>query len=274
MVITPLAENLTVRRDLGCEHGLSLHIKTTDHNILFDMGRGTLFLENAGKLNVDIGQVDIAVVSHGHYDHGGGLPSFLEQNTAARVFIHQKAFEGHFANRPDGKTDVIGLNADLKDHGQIVLTGDSRQIGEGLELFSAVQGREWFSQGNGALLKREGDSLTEDDFAHEQNLIVTENGKTVLFAGCAHNGIVNILKRFRELKGKDPDVVIGGFHLSNPTTKKSEDPALIQAIGAFLNERSTVYYTCHCTGPEAYHQLKEILGDRINYLATGDTIEL
>ena len=96
----------------------------------------------------------------------------------------------------------------------------------------------------------------------------------MLFAGCAHNGIVNILKRFKELKGSDPDVVIGGFHLSNPTTKKSEDPALIKAIGAFLKAQDTVYYTCHCTGTEAFHQLQTILGDRINYLATGDTIQI
>ena len=135
MIITPLVENLTARQDLGCEHGLSVHIKTAGHNILFDMGKSELFLENAEKLHVDIGQVEIAVVSHGHYDHGGGLPAFLEQNGTANVYLHRKAFEGHYANRPDGKTDVIGLNADLKEHRQIVLTGDSLQIVEGLELF-------------------------------------------------------------------------------------------------------------------------------------------
>jgi 7,8-dihydropterin-6-yl-methyl-4-(beta-D-ribofuranosyl)aminobenzene 5'-phosphate synthase len=90
MLIKTLVENTSISKDFGSEHGLSLYVETKKHKILFDVGASDLFLQNAKKLNVNIADVDFLVISHGHYDHGGGLKTFLKENTKAEVFLHHK----------------------------------------------------------------------------------------------------------------------------------------------------------------------------------------
>ena len=102
MKLKVLSENTTSSEKLGSEHGLSLYIETETHKILFDTGASGLFAENAKKLGVDLTMVDLAVISHGHYDHGGGLKTFLGINNHANIYLHQNAFELHYANRPGG----------------------------------------------------------------------------------------------------------------------------------------------------------------------------
>ncbi|NCA67648.1 MAG: MBL fold metallo-hydrolase, partial [Clostridia bacterium] len=77
MKITTLCENTSISPEFKCEHGLSFYVETKKHKLLFDTGESGIFAENAAKLGIDLSEVDIAVISHGHYDHGGGLPAFL-----------------------------------------------------------------------------------------------------------------------------------------------------------------------------------------------------
>lgn len=93
MIVRTLVEDTKTATGLGSEHGLSLHIETNGYKILFDVGASDLFLRNANEMNVSVSDVDYLVISHGHYDHGGGLRAFLKTNTKAKVFIHQLAFE-------------------------------------------------------------------------------------------------------------------------------------------------------------------------------------
>lgn len=273
MIIKALAENTSVSDQYGSEHGLSLYIETPRHKVLFDTGRGSLFLKNAEKMNVDIADVDIAVISHGHLDHGGGLRTFIEHNEKAAIYIHERGFEKHYAKRATGNIEDIGINIGLRSNGRIVFTGDYLKIDDELELFSDVRGKKFFSLANQSMMEENG-RLVMDSFSHEQNLIVTENGKTVLFAGCAHKGIVNILDRFNEMKQKPTFMAVGGFHLYNLNTKKSEDPEIVKQIGKILRDSGTLFYTCHCTGFEAFNGLKKEMGDKILYLSTGQTIKI
>lgn len=116
--------------------------------------------------------------------------------------------------------------------------------------------------------------IAGDDFAHEQNLIICEGNKTVLFAGCAHNGIANILDHLSLVYKVIPDDVIGGFHLYNPLRKKSENIVLIENMGHYLLSSDTTYYTYHCTSMEPYQILRGLMGDRIQYLSTGSILEM
>lgn len=102
MRIFTLMEDTACAPDFVCEHGLSFYIETGSSKLLFDMGQTDLFLKNAAALGADLSAVDTAFVSHGHYDHGGGLAAFLEINDHAPVYVHQKAFEPHFSHKSEG----------------------------------------------------------------------------------------------------------------------------------------------------------------------------
>ena len=119
---------------------------------------------------------------------------------------------------------------------------------------------------------REG--LVPDTFAHEQDLLVTAEGKAVLIAGCAHRGIVNILRRCEELLGRSPDYLFAGFHLHDPATGRPEPEALLRAVAEELAARPTRYFTGHCTGEAAYGVLKERLGDQLSHMGGGMTFAL
>jgi len=274
MKVTVLSENTSVSEDLGHEHGLSLLLETNSHKLLFDTGASALFAENAAKMGIDLISVDIAVISHGHYDHGGGLRTFLEINRKAPVFFREGAFEPHYSNRPGGIKVNIGLDRTLLPNDRFKFCGYSCRIDEELEVFSGVEQMRFVPSGNRDLFAKDGDEYIPDDFSHEQNLIVHEGEKSILIAGCAHNGIVNILDTYAARKGFWPDYVISGFHLCNPATKQDEDPDLVDRIGEVLKKTGSRFYTCHCTGLPSYNRLKTILGDQIEYIGTGKQIEI
>jgi 7,8-dihydropterin-6-yl-methyl-4-(beta-D-ribofuranosyl)aminobenzene 5'-phosphate synthase len=269
MLIKTLVENTTASPSLGCEHGLSLWVQTACHTLLFDMGAGPLFAENAQKMGVDLQMVDTAVISHGHADHGGGLAEFLQKNQKATVYLQQHAFEGHFANRPNGECAYVGLNRDLLPNSRFVFTSGHFAIDKELSVFSKVPNRRLAPSGNQKLLAEQNGVKTPDDFSHEQNLVILENQNRVLIAGCAHNGIVNILDHFYTLYGCYPTHVLGGFHLYDRASQESESPARVSEIAQCLRQTGAQFYTCHCTGQTAYAQLKEELGGQMHYLATG-----
>ena len=270
MIIKTLVENTSISKKIGSEHGLSLYIEIKDRKILFDVGASDLFLENSKIMDISITDVDYLVISHGHYDHGGGLRTFLQKNSKAEIFIHSSAFDKYFALRSNDEIEFIGLDEELSNNKQMILTSDRFFINKGIELFSNVIKREPGPLLNKGLLMEHNTQMGNDIFAHEQNLIIEEDGKTLLVTGCAHNGIVNIIEHFHTLKGRMPDYVIGGFHLSSHG--KNESFETIEEIGKYLMNTKGKYYTCHCTGIEPYNQLKVIMGENIDYLSAGSEI--
>lgn len=270
MNITVLAENTSAREDLRSEHGLSLYMETARHKLLFDAGSGSLFAENAQKLGVDLGAVDIAVISHGHYDHGGGLETFLHLNDHAPIYCNARAFQPHYSNRKSGEKAYIGLDPSLLPNERFRFCGDDFVIDDELTLFAGVTGETLLPAGNVDLFVKTDGEFRHDDFVHEQNLIISEGGKTILVAGCAHRGILNILARLEALLGHPPDAVIGGFHLYNRGADRSEDPRRVEQLGKILLDSHAWYFTCHCTGPVPYAQLRAVMGETISYIATGD----
>jgi len=273
MIIKTLIENVPLSADFGAEHGLSLYIETQSNKILFDTGASSLFLENAKKLEVNIADIDYLIISHGHYDHGGGLKAFLAVNSTAEIFLHEQAFEKHYALRSNGKMEYIGLAEELRGHKQIVSTGDRFFISKGLQVFSGIKQLATPYESNIGLLKEQEGETIQDTFVHEQNLIIEEDELSLLITGCAHNGIINILEHYKQIKGQFPKVVIGGFHLSSRSGEKIEDKVLDQ-IAEYLLSTNAKYYTCHCTGVEAFTYLKGIMGDAIDYLPSGSQITI
>ena len=116
--------------------------------------------------------------------------------------------------------------------------------------------------------------IVQDTFVHEQNLIIEEDGKTLLVTGCAHNGIVNIIEHFHDLKGRMPNYVVGGFHLSSRSSGNNVNPEMIDKISKYLINTNAKFCTCHCTGIEPYNRLKAAMGDSIDYLSAGSEITI
>ncbi|MBG0768004.1 MBL fold metallo-hydrolase [Sphaerochaeta halotolerans] len=273
MKITTLVENTTRNTNLGSEHGLSLYIEGNQKTMLFDTGASALFADNAEKLGVDLKQVDLAILSHGHYDHGGGIKSFFSLNHTAPLYARKEAFGPFFSERSEGDYHYIGVDQDLLRNNRILFTSALTPVAEGIFLFSKVEGERFIPTGNKSLFKQSGDTYTVDSFTHEQYLAIKEENEHVLVSGCSHRGIVNILDAFHTEFGHYPTRVIGGFHLYNHRTGKPEDPEVLDQIAAILLESKAIFYTCHCTGKENYAYLKEKMGDAIHYLAGGDVLE-
>ncbi|MBQ3379809.1 MAG: MBL fold metallo-hydrolase [Clostridia bacterium] len=256
MKITALSEN-TSRCGLETEHGLSLYIETKGQKILFDTGQGGLFAKNAKKLGIDISDVDLAVISHGHYDHGGGLSVFLEINEKAKVYMSRLAFEPYYSGER-----YIGLDAKLKGSERITFTDGRFTLSPSCELYGCGDKDNTCGvSSSGLSVMREG-RLVSDDFLHEQYLLIREDEKTVLISGCSHRGIINIARRFL------PDVLVGGFHFS-----KLLLDGTLKAYAEALDSTDTAYYTCHCTGKEQYDFMKKHMR-RLNYISAGDTLIL
>ena len=243
MKITALVENTTSDERLGKEHGLSLWIEALDHHILFDMGQTDLFARNAAMLGIDLGQADLAVLSHGHYDHGGGLAKFLELNQTAPVYLNRHAFEPHY----HGTERYIGLDPALASSPRLRFVEDQAEIAPGLTL-STCNGREKEKDlGSFGLTVEEGGAFRSEDFRHEHYLLI---------------GILNLVDWFK------PDVLVGGFHFN---TLPLDDT--LAGYARELDESGTRFYTCHCTGRKQYAFMEDYMS-RLGYLATGDTIEI
>lgn len=271
--ITTLVENTTSNPDLRCKHGLSLYIETERHKILFDVGPNDLLLENAGKLGVDLSSVDTVIISHGHMDHGGALGCFLSVNSSARVYVRNNAFDPHYTTVLELPYS-IALDKDLKNHPQIVLTSEEYVIDDELVLFSNTEHSFPKPTSNSRLKMKNDGKICLDTFTHEHNLVVRDGDRRLLVCGCSHNGIVNIVDSFRKRFSCDPDRVVGGFHLFSPGSRKYESRDYIGSVARRLYQTDGTFYTCHCTGPDAFSIMKETLGDRVKYLSVGTMTEL
>ena len=268
MTITSLVENSSAV-GMPVEHGLSLYIQLENgHNILFDMGQRRLFAENAEQLGLNIADIDTAIVSHGHYDHGGGLRAFLEINDKAKVYIHMDAFQPHYSLKEYG-LKYIGLDTDLQDNPRLVKCSSLTRLDNQMTIFADIFGDFCSPQGNRLLF---GPSETQNDsFTHEQNLIIEEKDKIILFAGCAHKGIINIIRKTEEVIGKSPTHVFAGLHLAKTPIEDSFISTLAHELMRYENCK---FYTMHCTGTEQYHKLKAIMHDQIEYLSCGEIAKI
>lgn len=271
--IVGLVENTTESPMLECKHGLSLYIETEKHRILFDMGPNGLFLKNAKKLGVDIASVDMAVISHGHVDHCGGLKSFLKENGTARIYMRPQALERHYV-KVLGLPFYAGIDKTLVSEDRFVFTEDLCMVDDEITLFSNDITQFALPKSDGNLFAKKGGRLVPDDFCHEQNLLISSGDESVLVCGCAHSGIVNIVNKAKVVLGDYPTAVVGGFHLYEPVAKRYESLEYIDSVACALDESKAFYYTCHCTGIEAFDRMEMRLGGRLAYLHTGSEIRL
>ena len=280
MNVTILIENTAPEGSgLDFEAGLALYIEYNEKKILLDGGTSGKFAANADKLGVDLSQVELGVLSHGHFDHADGLCAFFPLNDKVTVLHRTGAGDGHYCTSYD-PYKFIGIRRDLwemTDRWQAV--DGIYQVAEGIWLLPDGEvDPAYVGRATDLVYKRgEGDYIP-DDFRHEQSLVFeTERGLAV-FNSCSHSGIVNIVRGVQAmLPGKPVYAVVGGFHMFGKNTANGMNCSeeYVYKVADTLKELGVEeVYTGHCTGPIALELLKERFGPGCHALTTGLKFEL
>ena len=271
MRIVNLIEDTVGAEGLHHEHGLSFYIETEKHKILLDTGLTGAFIENAKKLGIDLTKIDMVVLSHGHYDHAGGILPFVKINPNAKIYM-QKTAGGDYYNLRDDSEKYIGIDKEILNLPQVhFLSGDYR-IDEEIYVFTDILGRKYWPKSNMLLKEKVDERFIQDSFAHEQCLVISENHEYVLLSGCAHNGILNILEAYQERFEGMPDKVISGFHMAKNEDYTQEEIEIIEDTARELKKLHTKFYTGHCTGEAAFALMKKIMKKQLTFVHSGDEI--
>lgn len=281
MEVTSLIENtgLLNRKDLRTEHGLSLFIHAKDQQILFDTGTSGNFHPNAQKLNIETAKVTLAVISHHHFDHGGGLATFLQSNHQAKVYLRSSNTEQFYLDVFGLLKRRIGLDETLFQlHPQrFVFVNQFSEIAPDVFILTKISPRHPAPKGNRHLFMGSGASKRLDDFEHELILVLKQSTGLVVFTGCSHHGILNMLDAVMEhFPGQAIKAVFGGFHLIDLPliNTMAGSKADVEELGrALLKYPIDKVYTGHCTGLKAFRILKEVMGAKLEYFATGSKVE-
>lgn len=273
MKIINLIENTPGKCCPRFEHGLSFYVETTHHKLLIDTGATGTFVENAEALDVDLTKVDLLILSHGHYDHSGGILAFAAINPNARILM-QKTAVGEYYHKDAIEERYIGIDKQILALPQTELIDGDMVIDDEISIFTNVTGRKLWPSGNTVLKQKVGDTFIQDAFAHEEYVVITQKDKRVLISGCAHNGILNILERYEQLYGGAPDYVFSGFHMKKSSDYTEAEIRDISETGKQLKKLPTVFYTGHCTGEPAYLLLKAQMGEQLRYCHSGDSCDI
>lgn len=271
MRIVNLIENTPGVERCLYEHGLSFYVETKNHKLLVDTGASDAFIHNAKVLGIDLTKVDAVILSHGHYDHSGGILSFVKMNPNAKIYM-QKNAAGDYYHKDAVVEKYIGIDQEIKRLPQVVWVDGDCKIDDELELFSHVTGRRLWPQGNMELKELVNGEFLQDEFSHEQYLVIADGEKKLLISGCAHNGVLNILEKYRELYGDHPYAMISGFHMRKKSDYTDEDIAVMEETARELCDTDTVFYTGHCTGEFPFEVMKKILREQLIYVHSGEEI--
>lgn len=282
MKITTLIENgcCAGASDLVSEWGLSLHIDFDGHSILFDTGESGAFADNAGHLSVDVNSVQVSVLSHHHFDHGGGLKRFLELNSKAKVYLAESPKGDCVAKIFKLLKKNIGLDKSivLEYSDRFVTVNAPTEILPNVFVFPNIHCSHPKPIGNKQLYLRKDGKLVPDDFSHEIVMAIKDNDKLVIFTGCSHNGLLNMVDTVaREFEGVPIKAVIGGFHLisSPPFNLMAGTKQEVEKLGkSVLNYPVEMTYTGHCTGTKAFEVLKSVMGNQLTDIKTGSCFEI
>ena len=167
----------------------------------------------------------------------------------------------------------IGIDTDILKLPNVKFADGDIHLDDELFLFSGIAGRRCYPQGNRKLSRMENGVQVPDDFLHEQCLVIKQNGKSWLLSGCAHNGILNILDRYKEMFDSYPDYVITGFHMMKREGEHTEEEkAVIIQTAQELSQLDTVFYSGHCTGIPAFELMKQIMGGKLIALHSGEQV--
>lgn len=264
---------------LTFEHGLSLYLEYQGRKLLLDAGSSGSFADNAAALGVDLSRVELAVLSHGHYDHADGLRRFFRLNHKAPVYIRQGA-DGPMFSVDDRGVRYIGIHRELleKFQDRFLPVSGKYPLMDGLWLTSCLSRDPAFTgRASNLVYKRGEDDFLPDDYRHEQSLVAETDRGLVLFNSCSHAGIVNIVRdTLDQFPGQKVRAVVGGLHMFSPSgTGMNCSPAYVFSVADALKELGVEeIHTGHCTGEPALELMHQRFGPGCTPLTTGQRLAL
>lgn len=270
MEIVCLIENTVFKPFLEAEHGLSFLLKADNFCILFDTGQTGLFLNNASHLQEDLTLVSHVVLSHGHYDHTGGLECFLQAYPQGKVVLKKETLVPKFARSPEGLRDIgFALRNRYETyHDRFAFIEKNCELLPGVFAMTEILSVADFENANEKFLCGTPEDIGPDPFADELFFVIENAEGIIVCTGCSHRGIVNILHTAcHNFPARPVQLVVGGFHL------RGKNPETIQkTIDALQNFAIQKIGVCHCTGIEEYRLLRNALGSKVFYVSVGDRI--
>jgi 7,8-dihydropterin-6-yl-methyl-4-(beta-D-ribofuranosyl)aminobenzene 5'-phosphate synthase len=259
------------------EHGFSAFIETDKGNYLFDTGSGRSIVPNSLILDKDLKSIRKIFLSHGHYDHTGGLPEVLQMKGRVDVHAHSHVFIDRIhVIKENGKETKRFIGIPYKKSyleflgANFVLNTDFMEVEKGIFLTGEVPRKTSFEKPDPRLFSEIEGKMTPDFFLDDQSLILDTGKGFVVILGCAHSGMINILNHIIAKMGKEKFyAILGGTHLDFLTTEQLEES--VKALKKMDFERIGV---SHCTGMRAAFSLHQEFGDRFFYGCVGSVLEV
>jgi 7,8-dihydropterin-6-yl-methyl-4-(beta-D-ribofuranosyl)aminobenzene 5'-phosphate synthase len=273
--ITTLSENTAGMDGFLGEWGLSILVESDEAKVLFDTGQSLSTVHNARLLGIDLNRIDKIVLSHGHFDHTGGLRQTLSEiGREIEVIAHPDIWQAKYATRqgeepryigiPFSRGELEGLGARFKLTPEPVAISDSIMTSGEIPMMTDYEEIEPF-----LAVKADG-NFEPDTFRDDQALIIKTPPGLVVILGCAHRGIINTLYHARTLSGvKKIDSVIGGCHLMNASEER-----IRQTVDALKELGVGRLGVCHCTGMAASVIMAQEFGDRFFLNNAGTVLDL
>ena len=251
------------------EHGLAFLIKVDNRSLLFDTGQGKVLAENAHLLGIHLSEIEAVAISHGHYDHTGGLHTALERSRRAKVFLHPAAVHAKYSRREAPPHRSIGIpragKQALQGGGRhVIWTAQPSEIIPGVWVTGEIPRITKFEDVGGPFyLDR--NCAQPDPLSDDQALYIESARGSVVLLGCAHAGVVNTLEYVSRITGQRRiHAVLGGMHLLRASRKR------IEATGDALERfKVRVIAPGHCTGAAAVAYLWNRFPSRVKECATG-----
>jgi len=268
--VTTLVENTATGPGLLGEHGLSFLVEADGRRLLFDTGQGLVLESNAERLGVSLEGLDAVVLSHGHYDHTGGLERVLERNPQTRLYLHPDALGDKFnRNGKDIGSGLPSAQALSARVGEMIFTDEATEIFPGLSVTGRIPRRNDYEDTGGPFFL-DSDCREEDTIPDDQALFVRTVKGVVVILGCGHSGVVNTLERVAELTNESRvHALVGGMHLLRSGPERLERTAEmlsrvdLQILGAN-----------HCTGIEAVCHFRRCFPGRVISMGVGDVLDV